>query len=468
MLEKEDIADLVIKNGTIINAEEVFQANISITDGKIIGLWDCVYSPPAKTYLDAKGKYLFPGLIDVHVHFYYDDLNTVSQAAAHGGLTTIIPFIRGGAEESILHNINKFIEEGERVSVIDFAYHVYLFDNPRVLKEIPKALEMGITSFKMFLGYKKRGMMVSTQFMLKAMEIIQSWGAMAMVHAEDGELIDALEDKFISEGLIKPQDYLRTCPPTAEDLAIIRAIELAHICRCPLYVAHLTTAKGLGRIKNAQEKGKNVITETCPQYLLLTEDTMDYHGPYAKISPPLRRVEDNEAMWKGLKEGTISLVSSDHAAYDRTSKALGWADIFQAPVGMIGVETIAPLIFYEGVVKRDFPLTWFARVMSANPARIFGLYPQKGVIAVGSDADITIIDPEKEVTIATSGLHSKADYSLYDGWRLRGYPVMSILRGNILLDQGRVEQNNGYGKFVPRPVTAWAQHGKNAFVGNRN
>lgn len=450
---KEDYtADLIIKGGKIINSESVFEGNVVIKDEKIVAITYDGYAPPSERYIDAKGKYLFPGLMDVHVHFYYDDLYTLSQSAAYGGLTTVIPFIRGSAEESIIDNIQKFIEEGRQVSVVDFGYHVYLFDNPSSLKEIPKAAKMGINSFKMFLGYKKRGMMVSTEFMLKAFKIIRSCGGIGMVHAEDGELIDYFEEEFISEGLTALADFSKTCPDTAEELAIVRSIELAHVSHCPLYIVHLSTEKGLNRIKDALEMGKNVVTETCPQYLLLTDDAMNRHGPYAKIGPPLRSLQDNEALWRGLKEGTIALVSSDHSAHSKESKEPGWKNIFQAPFGMVGVETIAPLTYYEGVVKRNLPLSWFARVMSENPAKIFGLYPKKGVIRVGSDADITIYDPQKEVTIKTSDQHSKAGYSLYDGRKIKGYPTMTILRGNVLFNEGRLEQNPGYGRFLPRPV----------------
>jgi dihydropyrimidinase len=247
-------------------------------------------------------------------------------------------------------------------------------------------------------------------------------------------------------------DFSKTCPDVAEEIAIIRVIELAHISNCPLYIVHLSTAKGLKHIREAQHAGKNIFTETCPQYLLLTDEDMIQHGPYAKIGPPLRSKEDHEALWKGLREGTISLVSSDHSAHSKESKGPGWKNIFQAPFGMIGVETIAPLTYFEGVVKRNLPLTWFAKVMSENPAKIFGLYPKKGIIQVGADADITIFDPEKEVTIQEANLHSKAGYSLYNGWKVKGYPIMSILRGRILLNQGKLEQNPGYGRFLSRSV----------------
>jgi dihydropyrimidinase len=302
------------------------------------------------------------------------------------------------------------------------------------------------------MGYKKRGMMVSTAFMLQAFEAIRSCGGMAMVHAENGPLIDYLQEKFISEGLTDPRRYPETCPHTAEVLAIMEATELAHISRCPLYIVHLSTAEGLRYIRAAREDGKDVSTETCPQYLLLTENDMERYGPYAKVGPPLRTHDDTEALWRGLSNRSISLLSSDHAAHSRESKEPGWKDIFEAPVGMIGVETLAPLMFSEGVMKRHLPLTWFSCVMSEAPAKVFGLYPQKGVISVGADADLTIIDPEKEVTIRAEDLHSMAGYSLYDGWKVKGYPVMTLLRGKVLLNEGQLEQGPGYGKYLARPV----------------
>lgn len=452
MKGEKAVADLVITNGKIINSEHIFEANIVIKDEKIVALTDKAYTHPADQYIDAKGKYLFPGLIDVHTHFSYDDFQTLAQSAAFGGLTTILPFIRGGADEDMIENIQKYKEEGQQVSVVDYGFHVYLFDRPHFLKNIPRAVELGVNSFKMFLAYKKRGMMVSTEFMLNAFQAIRSCGGLGMVHAEEGELIDYIENQFIAAGKNALADFAKTCPDTAEEIAIVRAIELADISHCPLYIMHLTTVKGLRRLRKSLRTGKNVFTETCPQYLLLTDEDMLRHGPNAKIGPPLRSRKDNEALWRGLKDGVISVVSSDHSAHQKEAKDPGWKDIFQAPFGMIGVETIAPLTYYEGVVKRNFPLTWFAKVMSENPARIFGLYPKKGIIQVGSDADITILDPEKEVTIKTDNLHSKAGYCVYEGRKVKGYPVMTVLRGQVLLDHGKLEKGPGFGKFLPRPA----------------
>jgi dihydropyrimidinase len=452
MKKEKAAADLVIKNGKIINAGGIFEANIVIKDEKIVAFTKEEYTPPSSRYIEAEGKYLFPGLMDSHVHFYYDDLQTLAKSAGYGGLTTILAFIRGEVDQNMIENIKKYKEEGKEVSILDFGFHVYLFEHPRFLKDIQKAAKLGVNSFKMFLGYKKRGMMVSTEFMLNAFKTIRSCNGMGMVHAEDGELIDYLEDQFAAAGLTGVMDFGKTCPDTAEELAVIRAIELANVSDCPLYIVHLSTAKGLRRVKEALHVGRNIFVETCPQYLLLTDADMLRHGPNAKIGPPLRSREDNEALWGGLKDGDISVVSSDHSAHAPEWKGPGWKNIFKAPFGMIGVETIAPLTFYEGCVKRNFPLTWFAKVMSENPAKIFGLYPKKGVIRVGADADITIFDPEKEATIRSKDMHSKAGYTVYDGWKVKGCPVTTILRGQVLLNNGTLEQKPGYGKFLPRPV----------------
>ncbi len=449
---KKAVADLVITNGIIINSGNVFEGNIVIKDEKIVALTDKACIHPADQYIDAKRKYLFPGLIDVHTHFSYDDFRTLSQCAAFGGLTTILPFIRGEADQDMIENIRKYQVEGKQVSVVDYAFHIYLFDQPKFIENIPRAVELGVNSFKMFLAYKKRGMMVSTQFMLKAFQAIRSCGGLGMVHAEEGELIDFLENQSMAAGRKALTDFAKTCPDTAEEIAMVRAIELADITQCPLYIMHLSTLKGLRLLEKAHKEGKNVFMETCPQYLLLTDEDVLRHGPNAKIGPPLRSRQDNEALWGGLKEGAISVVSSDHSAHPKEAKDPGWKDIFQAPFGMPGVETLAPLIYHEGVVKRNLPLTWFAKVMSENPARIFGLYPRKGVIQVGSDADVTFFDPEKEVTIQAERLHSKAGYCVYEGRKVKGYPVMTVLRGQVLLNDGKLEKAPGSGKFLARPA----------------
>jgi dihydropyrimidinase len=311
----------------------------------------------------------------------------------------------------------------------------------------------------MFMTYKKRPpRMCSDDFICKAMEVIAAHGGLAQLHCENGDVIDHLENRALAEGRIEPRHFPATCPDWTEEEAINRAIAMGAMTGAPVYVVHLSTALGLERIKQAQARGQRVWTETCPQYLLLTEDEMQRWGPLAKMGPPLRRADgpDRDALWTGLAAGHISSVGSDHAPRAKAAKEAGWKNIFvdpagrSIPFGAPSVETMVPLMFSEGVVKRGLPITWMARVLAENPARIFGLYPRKGAIRPGADADLLIIDPEPERTIRVADHYGMAGWTLYEGWKIQGQPWMTFLRGRILMNAGRLEQEPGYGRYLAR------------------
>jgi dihydropyrimidinase len=316
---------------------------------------------------------------------------------------------------------------------------------------------MGVTSYKMFMTYKK-GLtsMCDDDYICEAMSMVSRGGGVMQLHCESGNIIDYLEDKLIADGCVHPTDFPSACPDWAEEEAINRAVKMGAVTDCPIYVVHLSSQVGLERIKQAQASGQRVWTETCPQYLLLSDEEMARVGPLAKIGPPLRPKDgpDQPAMWKGLELGYISTIGSDHSPSPPGSKPPGWNNIFigpdgtPIPFGSPGVETAAPLAYSEGVAKRGMPITWLARCMSENPARIFGLYPRKGSLQVGTDADLTIIDPQDSMVVRAKDHHGNTGFSLFEGWELRGKPWMSLVRGQILLDRGRLAQKPGFGKFL--------------------
>jgi dihydropyrimidinase len=308
----------------------------------------------------------------------------------------------------------------------------------------------------MFMAYKKRQMKVSNEFMLRAMQTIKRLGATAMVHAENGEMIDVLEDQAIAAGHRGAEHFYPTRPNVAESEAINRAIDIATYVGCPLYIVHLSSAEGLARIKQARDAGLPVWTETCPQYLLLNDDDMRRHGALAKIAPPLRTANDNEALWAGISRGVIPVLATDHASYPLDAKEVGKSDIFQAPFGAPGVETLVPLAFSEGVVERKLSPSWLAQVLSENPAKIFQIYPKKGALQVGSDADLVVIDPERRTVIQAKNLHQGAGYTLFEGREVRGWPVLTMVRGQVLLDNGELKQGPGFGQFLHRPMDGHA------------
>ena len=453
--------DTIVRGGQVVMSSQVLDVAVAIAGEKIVALGPEDLLPPADKYIDASGKYVLPGLIDAHVHLDgHDNYALGAQAAAYAGLTTLIPFgtYDLDAQESLPDAINRTREEIEHSAVVDFGFHFILQNSPYILEGIPQAFEMGVKSYKMFMTYKKRpARMCDDDYICKAMELVAKGRGVLQLHCESGNIIEYLENKLIGEGHTHPSDFPRACPDWAEEEAVNRAIKMGAATDCPTYVVHLSTQLGLERIKQAQAQGQRIWTETCPQYLLLSDAEMARYGPLAKIGPPLRREDgpDRDSLWAGLAQGHVSITSSDHAPHPQELKQAGWDNIFvdpqgrSIPFGSPGVETIVSLMYGEGVVKRGLPIWWLARVMAENPARIFGLYPRKGVIQVGSDADLLIMDPQGERTITAKDHRSNAGYSLFEGWKVSGSPWMTLLRGQVLLNQGVLEQRPGYGTFLP-------------------
>ncbi len=449
------IADLVIRHGRVVSEGGVVEADIAVTDGTIVAVAAPSRALPAREVVDVAGAYVLPGAIDAHVHFnvfnpMVDDFETASISAAYGGVTTMMPFIGGKEGMSVVEGLEYFAAEGERRSVVDFAMHCRLRPDASLIEQVPDAIAFGVPSIKMFQAYKKRGMLFTDDQILRVMELAAAGGGMALVHAENGHVIDYLEDKLAREHKTGPEHYLASRPHMAEGEAVARAIELANLARCPLYIVHLSTAEGLEHIACARARGQAVYAETCPQYLLLTDAEMSRQKGRAKIAPPLRWDRDREALWKGLADGVVQTLGSDHAPFTLADKAVGERDIFAAGFGMPGIETMLPLVVSESVRRGRLTLPQVAAAASENAARLFGLYPRKGVIAPGSDADLVVIDPDAEWTLTARDLHSRAGYTCFEGWRMKGRITMSFLRGRPLVKDGRLCQAPGYGRFLRR------------------
>ena len=452
--------DTIIRGGQVVTSSQVYESAIAISGEKIAAIGPEHLLPPADNYIDAEGKFVLPGLIDAHVHLDgHDNYELGALAAARAGLTTLIPFgtytLEG--DETLPQAINRTKEQIDNAALVDFAFHFILQNRPSILNSLPEAMTMGVKSYKMFMTYKKRpGRMCDDDYICNAMDMVAQGGGVLQLHCESGNIIEYLENKLIGEGHTHPTDFPTACPDWAEEEAINRAVKMGAATRCPTYVVHLSTQLGLERIKQAQAQGQLVWTETCPQYLLLSDAEMAKVGPLAKIGPPLRPEDgpDRDALWRGLEQGHTSIVASDHSPHPQELKQVGWDNIFvtpegaSVPFGSPGLETIVSLMYSEGVVKRGFPIWWLARVMSENPARIFGLFPRKGIIQVGSDADLLILDPQGDRIITARDHHSNAGYTLFEGWEVKGRPWMTLLRGNVLLDQGELRQAPGVGQFI--------------------
>ena len=438
------MAELIVRGGSVVSSRGIEVADVAIDGGKVIAVGRDLDAKAERT-IDASDLLVLPGVIDVHTHpVYLDDLESLPVTAAHGGVTTVIHFAYAKPGEGLMDTIHRFREEAEAVSLLDFALHGGLFDPANQSHEIPLALEAGVTSHKMFMAYAKLGWMTDDYQLMRTMDILGKAGGMAMVHAENGLATDYLQDKTNKAGEDPLGVFVATRPAILEAEAIHRAIAMAQVAGCPLYIPHMTAQLGMEEVARARALGYRVFAETCPQYLTLTEDALRTLGPLVKIGPPLRSENDRKALWRGLACGTLDTIASDHAAKDKRRTD----QFFSAPYGSPQIETMLTLAYHGGVREgRISPARW-VQLMSENPARIFGLYPQKGTLQPGSDADLVLFDPSIEVQITNETQHSNATYTAYEGMTVRGAPILSMQRGEILLEQGEIRARSGRGRFL--------------------
>jgi dihydropyrimidinase len=404
-------------------------------------------NPQAATEtIDASGKLVLPGIIDVHTHpVYVDDPGDMSVLAAFGGVTTLIHYAYARPGMKLTETIQEFKDECQRKSLLDFGMHGGIFDAPSQVKEIPEAMEMGVASFKFFMTYAKLKWMTDDYYLAAAMDLLAQNGGLAIVHAESALAIDYLEDKYLKSGEAQKDVFLKTRPDGLEAEAIFRALSIAEVMACPVYIAHVSAGRGIPPIRRAKDDGRTVYAETCPQYLTLTDDEVRTKGPLAKIGPPLRTRKDNEALWKAVQEGIIDVIASDHAPKEKHADD----DFFEAPFGSPSCETLLTVSHDEGVNKGKIDLCCLVRVLTENPARVFGLFPKKGAIQKGSDADLVLFDPNARFVISQETQHSNAPYTLYEGRSCLGAPILSMQRGRVILEGGQLRTEPGSARFLP-------------------
>jgi dihydropyrimidinase len=396
--------------------------------------------------VDVTGRYVLPGIIDVHIHpVYVDDVEHCSSVAAYGGTTTVIHFAYARTGDSLLEKVGDMLADGQARSRLDFGIHGGMFEAPRQVREIPQVMELGVRSFKFFMPYIKEGWNTDDYHLLKAMDMLAELGGMAMIHGENGGGIDYLEDKYLRRPDASAKYFNITHPSALEEEAIFRALRLAEVVGCPLYIAHVTAAHSLPHIRRAQDAGQQVYAETCPQYLTLTEEIIEERGAFAKVGPPVRSAADREALWAGLSEGVLQIVSTDHAPKIKDPEG----DFLTQPYGSPQAETLLPLVYDGGVNRGRLSLVRLVQVLSENPARIFGFYPKKGTIAPGSDADLVVFDPARAFTIRTDNQHTNARYTLYEGRTVLGWPEITYQRGRRVLWRGQLAAEIGQGQFLP-------------------
>ena len=399
-----------------------------------------------------------PGGIDVHTHLHWslgnrrtnDDFRSGTISAALGGTTTIIDFTVQREGMSALDVIDERREEAERAAVIDYGFHYCLTGMiEKTFDELETIVKYGISSFKVFMCNAE--VLVNDGFLYTLMKSMKKLGCLLMIHAENDAIITYLVKQAIKRNQVSTEYFPLTSPKIAEVEAISRAILFAKILGTSIYFVHVSTNEGVKVIEDAQKDGFKIFAETCPHYLFLTDDLYAQpHGLKYVMTPPLRKETDKKALWNGIKKGIVSVVSSDHLALGLSSKLMA-TNFIEVPKGVAGIETRVPVLF-SAVSQRVIDIRRFAEVTSANPAKLFGLYPQKGAITIGSDADLVVIDPKRKVTLSSKNLHMGVDYSVFENMQIIGYPIITISRGEIIVENSKFMGKTGRGEFLERGI----------------
>jgi dihydropyrimidinase len=449
--------ETVLKGGTIVTAKEIYRADIGVRDGRIAAIGQDVQ---AEEVLNVEGKFVFPGAVDAHTHLELPFMDTVSSddfytgtvAAVCGGTTTIVDYAEQSRGEPLREAVQTWRAKADPKVVIDYGLHVSIADpSDEVLSEMDEMARLGIPSFKCYLAYSDR---VRDDQLLQVMRKASDIGALVNVHCENGILVDFLTRQLLEEGKTQPRWHPHSRPAPCEEEATERAVIVAQMGQAPLYVVHLTCAGALEAATRARRAGQTVLVETCPQYLLLDASRYEepgFEGAKYVVSPPLRDRANLDALWRGLAAGDIDTVATDHCPfYFAGQKDLGRDDFSKIPNGLPGVETRVPLLYHEGVNKGRISINRFVELVSTNPARLFGLYPEKGTIAVGSDADLVVWDPEKEMPLTVQNLHMNVDYSPYEHITVRGYPELVLARGKLVVQDNQFLGKRGSGRFLKR------------------
>lgn len=449
--------ELVIQGGTLVSRERAEKMDIAVQDGKIAAIAPHLNG---KTNFAASGMLVIPGGVDPHVHIDMatpttrtsDDWSSGTLAAAFGGTTTVIDFIEPEGDESLMQAYHKRRAEADGLAAVDYSLHMTISrSDPENLAQIPEVAAAGMTSFKLYTTYD--GLALPDEGLIPSFEAVRQVGGVVMVHCENDAIIQASIQRLIEGGKLHPSNYPDSRPPIAEIEAIRRVIALTRFVGVPLYVVHISTGTGALAVDRARKHGQVVYGETCPQYLLLNEQV--YRNPDGLESvkyicaPPIRQQKDDKTIWEMLKSGGIQTIGTDHCPFNVNGQKDAGKDNFRKSLGGVpGIEPRLALVYTYGVRTGNITLEQWVSACCTSPAEIFGLSPQKGVLAVGSDADIVIFDPEKKVTLTKALLHERVDYTPYEGVQLTGYPRATFLRGRLLQEDGRLVNQQADGRFI--------------------
>ena len=450
----------LIKNGRIITATDDYIADIFI-EGETISAIGRNLNVTADKVIDAAGLLVMPGGIDPHVHlampfmgtFSSDDYETGTRAALYGGTTTIIDFVLQTQGKSLQNALDDWNSRAKGNAVGDYSFHIAVTDfNEDTKKEIKHFIEEeGITSFKTFMAYKG-ALMIDDRQMIGLMQEVKKQGGMVTVHATNGDMIDFLVAKHKSEGNTAPLYHYLSQPEITEAEASSRFADMIHYTGCPGYIVHMTCEGALNAVRNATRRNQHLFVETCIQYLVLDASLYenDFEGAKWVMSPPLREKKDQTTLWAGINQGLVNVVATDHCPFMWEQKLMGKNDFSKIPNGHPAIENRMELLFSEGVNKGKISLNKYVEVASTNAAKIFGMFPKKGTVAVGSDADIVLFDPNEKHTLSASKHHMNVDYSGYEGWELTGKVKSVLLRGTVAIDNNKCLVDKGYGQFIKR------------------
>ncbi|MHA2298889.1 MAG: dihydropyrimidinase [Candidatus Hodarchaeales archaeon] len=453
--------DLIIKGGTIITTTEKYVADVGIEDGKIKVIGDLASGNGIKT-IDATGKLIMPGFIDAHVHLSLpfsgtisaDTFETGTRAAAAGGVTTVVDFAIQTKGSSLKEAIKSRKAEADGEVFVDYSLHGGITDWENTKSELPAIINEGISSFKMFMIYRNEGWLATDPMLIKALEETKKLGGMIQVHAESVDLLDSLIAEYHNkEEMEKHGAWLHvvTRPNIIEAEAIQRAITWAEYTGGHLYIVHMSTGEGADLVKAARARGVNVIAETCPQYLILNEKVFKgENGHYYATCPQIKSEKDGQRLWLGLQEGSVHTIGTDTCTFNTEQKDMWNGDFTKIPFGLPGTELMVSLLYSEGVQTGKISVTKMVELGSANPAKVYGMYPQKGCLNIGADADIVVFDPDKEVTVDYQNMETNCDWNPFQGRLLKGYPHLTMVRGKVIGKEGKCVGEKGYGKFVKR------------------
>jgi dihydropyrimidinase len=451
---------LLIKNGRIVTATDDYTGDVFI-EGETISAVGRHLDAPADTTIDASGLLVLPGGIDPHVHldmpfmgtFSSDTHETGTRAALFGGTTTVIDFVLQRQGHSLKEALTEWQGRATGTAVGDYSFHMAVTDfNDSTKKEIQEMIENeGITSFKTFMAYKG-ALMIDDRQMTALMQEVRRQGGIVTVHATNGDMIDYLVAKHRAEGKLSPLYHYLSQPEVTEAEASARFTDIANYTGCPGYIVHLTCEGALNAVRNATRRNQKVFVETCIQYLLLDAGLYerDFEGAKWVMSPPLRQKKDQETLWAGINQGLVNVVATDHCPFLWKQKLMGEKDFSKIPNGHPAIENRMELLYSEGVHKGRISLNKYVEIACTNPAKIFGMFPGKGTIAPGSDADILLFDPNKQHVLSAVTHHMNVDYSAYEGWELTGKVRTVLLRGKIAIDKDECLVEKGYGRFIHR------------------